>query len=41
MQHFARRLLSPFQRLSWKLTLSYTVVTVAALLVVEIVGLSM
>ncbi len=30
------RLLAPFQRLRWKLTLSYTLVTVAALLVVEI-----
>jgi signal transduction histidine kinase len=31
------RLVSPFHRLRWKLTLTYTVVTVAALLVAEIV----
>jgi NarL family two-component system sensor histidine kinase LiaS len=32
-----RRILSPFRTLSWKLTLSYTLVTVAALLVAEFV----
>ena len=34
-----QRLLSAFKGLRWKLTLTYTLVTVAALLVVEIVGL--
>jgi len=34
-----RRLLSPFRRLGWKLTLSYTLVTVGALLIVELAGL--
>jgi NarL family two-component system sensor histidine kinase LiaS len=36
-----RRFLTSFRRLQWKLTLSYTLVTVAALLVVEIVGLGL
>ena len=31
-----KRLLKPFQGLSWKLTLSYTLVTVATWLVIEI-----
>ena len=34
-----RKFLSSFRQLRWKLTLSYTLVTVAAILVVEIVGL--
>ncbi len=34
-----RRLFTPFRRLSWKLTLSYTLVTVGALLVTEALAL--
>jgi len=35
MASFAKRLFRPFRRLRWKLTLSYTLVTVAALVVME------
>jgi signal transduction histidine kinase len=37
MPNIRQRLLTPFRTLGWKLTLSYTLVTVAALLVVEII----
>lgn len=36
---FAQRLPAPFARLGWKLTLSYTLVTAAALAAVEILAL--
>ena len=36
---FMKRLFAPFKGLGWKLTLSYTLVTVGALLVVELAGL--
>ena len=45
MQHpdtkpgFFSKLTAPFRRLAWRLTLSYTLVTVATLLVVELVML--
>lgn len=35
------RFLSPFRRLGWKLTLSYTLVTVAALLVLEVIFITL
>src|SRR5512145_1672855 len=36
MKSFRQRVLAPFRTLGWKLTLSYTLVTVAALFVVEL-----
>jgi len=36
-----RRWQAPFRKLRWKLTLSYTLVTVAALLVIELTGLAL
>ena len=37
MPNLRQRISTPFSTLGWKLTLSYTLVTVAALLVVELI----